>query len=144
MGKGRITRYRRNIKLGKINRGLLNTLIADCALLHARSFGWNAFNLNLRLGEGDRMHFPVSDKVMASTSHSYRITICDSVCVSSGISRSLLFVPLRGSKNFTPWKPGLVTVGSVRVQAFCCESAAFFKESIIREIITGRYLKHRL
>ena len=31
--------------------------------------------------------------------------------------------------------------GSPRDQPFCCESAAFFNESIIREIITGRYLK---
>ena len=32
-------------------------------------------------------------------------------------------------------------VGSVSVQPFCCECAAFFNESIIREIITGRYLR---
>ena len=31
--------------------------------------------------------------------------------------------------------------GSPRDQPFFCESAAFFNESIIRDIITGRYLK---
>ena len=32
-------------------------------------------------------------------------------------------------------------VGSARDQPFCCESAAFLNESMIREIITGRYLQ---
>jgi len=64
-----------------------------------------------------------------------QVTIYDLVSVSSGIPSSPPLVLLRG------WKNLMLTDGSPRDQAVCCVSAAFFNESINRDIITGRYLK---
>ena len=63
---------------------------------------------------------------------------------SSGISSSLSSVPLQEWKNFTLWRFLPFTGGSQEFQPFRCDSAAFFNESINRDIITGRYLKHAL
>lgn len=39
------------------------------------------------------------------------------------------------------WETGLLVDGSPGDKPYCCESAAFLSESIIREIITGRNLE---
>lgn len=71
----------------------------------------------------------------------YRTTTCDSAYVSSGISSCLSFGSCWVLANFALWKLEPAIEGWVSVHGFCCESAAFFSDSIMREIITGRYLK---
>jgi hypothetical protein len=61
--------------------------------------------------------------------------------ISSGIPPSLQFVPLRVRKNIALWRSPPPVSSSPEVQPSRCESAAFFNESINRDIITGRYLK---
>ena len=61
--------------------------------------------------------------------------------VSRGISSPFQFGPARELKNLMLGWLVPIILDAPRVQPFCCESAAFLNESIIREIITGRYLR---
>jgi hypothetical protein len=68
----------------------------------------------------------------------------DSKNVSSGMSSRPLPAPLRGRKYLILWRRASSVVGSARDQTFCGEAPAFLSESIMREIITGRYLEPRI
>jgi len=84
-------------------------------------------------------NYPVTDNPTKDTIREsemrLRATIYDLVNVSSGISSSLPLVLLCG------WKNLMLTDVSPSDQPVCCTSAAFFNESINRDIITGRYLE---
>ena len=68
--------------------------------------------------------------------------IYDTQNVSSGIAASSSqFGPLIGVSTIAFRKAAPSITFSVRIQLFDDGSAAFFSESIIREIITGRYLQ---
>lgn len=60
--------------------------------------------------------------------------------VSSGTSSPMQLATFRESNRFAPRGSGQFACGPARDHAFCGESAAFLIESMIREIITGRYL----
>lgn len=68
----------------------------------------------------------------------YLVAICDSICVSRAASSRTPVVLLQKRGNSTVVS---ATVGCTRDQPFRCESAAFFNENIIREIITGIILQ---
>jgi len=70
-----------------------------------------------------------------------RTVIYDPGYASRAISSPLPFVPFREWKSFILWKLLPFVDGTARDQPPCCEAAAFFNESINRDIITERYLK---
>lgn len=70
-----------------------------------------------------------------------RLGLYNSGNVSRGISPSLQVVPLWVEKNWMLWKLAPVEIGPIRDQVLSRVPAAFLNESIIREIITGRYLR---
>jgi hypothetical protein len=97
-----------------------------------------------------RLHVPPppSRNETAPVSGSYAMRLwtaaCDSeVYVSSGISSSLPLVLFQNLGNFMDRKLFVPTDDSPRIQLSCCPPAVFLNEIIIRDIITGVYLKNR-
>jgi hypothetical protein len=68
------------------------------------------------------------------------IAVYYSVYVSSGIWSPLPLVSFQGWKCFMPLESAY-SGGATRVHTFCGEFTARLNESMILEIITGRYLK---
>jgi len=68
----------------------------------------------------------------------------DAGYVSSGTSSSLPFVPFQGRKKIMVRRPLVLADDSPGIKSLRCTPAAFFNESIIRDTITGRYLKRSL
>ena len=75
--------------------------------------------------------------------YSYNLSFWLPGCVSNGTSPSVTFGPFRGRANWIVGRLVLFAGRSPKDHSPRCGSAAFFNESINREIITGRYLKIR-